>query len=416
MVRAVFHSSYLVRELIYRWARTLFVVGGVALAVSMVVLLPVLGQGFHSLAQLPFKGLDADLVVQQGPTESALPETMGLMLPYSAQPIPHNRWSNMGEISGVTAIMGSVLLWHFAPGKFFSVSGVPLNAKTEAIGPGRVGEWLIKGRMPAEGAHEAVVERHYGAFYRLKPGTQIDIGSAQFTITGVVDIQQGSQIAASNFYIDINEARDLVDMEKGSVNQLFLRVSDPSRADSAKATVMKQLPRASVVSADSFLTLLGTLSRLTGQFQRVTVTVGSLLALLLLIVFLRGAVGERQREAAILRAIGWSSGQARRQLAVETTLQGAIGGLLGLVLTWLATLGISTLTFTLPNGLDRSDDPSAYLDSQFSAPAIEATLPLEIAPLVWVITPLAVAIVCALLGWWLAGQRLRGTPWSRLRA
>ena len=65
----------------------MFVIGGVGLAVSMVILLPVLGQGFQSLAQLPFKNLDADLVVQQSKTESALPETMGLMIPYSAQPI-----------------------------------------------------------------------------------------------------------------------------------------------------------------------------------------------------------------------------------------------------------------------------------------------------------------------------------------
>ena len=84
------HGTYLIRELLYRWGRSIFVVGGVGLAVSMVILLQVLGQGFQSLAQLPFKNLDADLVVQQGTTESALPETMGLMIPYSAQPIAKN--------------------------------------------------------------------------------------------------------------------------------------------------------------------------------------------------------------------------------------------------------------------------------------------------------------------------------------
>jgi len=97
------------------------VVGGVGLAVSMVILLPVLGEGFQSLAQLPFKNLAADLVVQQGTTESALPETMGLMIPYSAQPIAENKWNSLRTIEGVTEVMGTVLLWNFAPGKFFSV-------------------------------------------------------------------------------------------------------------------------------------------------------------------------------------------------------------------------------------------------------------------------------------------------------
>ena len=92
----------MLKELLYRWGRSLFVIGGVGLAVSMVILPPVLGQGFQSLAQLPFKNLDADLVVQQSKTESALPETMGLMIPYSAQPIAENKWNSLRNIEGVT--------------------------------------------------------------------------------------------------------------------------------------------------------------------------------------------------------------------------------------------------------------------------------------------------------------------------
>ena len=91
----------------------------------MVILLPVLGVGFQSLAQLTFKNLDADLVVQQGRTESALPETMGLMIPYSAQLIAEKNWNSLRTIEGVTEVMGTVLLWNFSPGKFFSVSGIP---------------------------------------------------------------------------------------------------------------------------------------------------------------------------------------------------------------------------------------------------------------------------------------------------
>ena len=59
--------------------------------------------------------------------------------------------------------------------------------------------------MPVAGKHEALVERHFGAFFRLKPGKTLKIGGETFTITGVVDIQKGSQIASANFYLDINE-------------------------------------------------------------------------------------------------------------------------------------------------------------------------------------------------------------------
>ena len=112
----------------------------------MVILLQVLGQGFQSLAQLPFKIPDADLVVQQGTTEFSLPETMELMIPYSAQPIAKNIWNSLRTIEGVTEVMGTVLLWNIAPRNFFSVSGIPLQSGIEnesknpenLIGPTRV--------------------------------------------------------------------------------------------------------------------------------------------------------------------------------------------------------------------------------------------------------------------------------------
>ena len=390
----------------------------------MVILLPVLGVGFQSLAQLTFKNLDADLVVQQGRTESALPETMGLMIPYSAQLIAEKNWNSLRTIEGVTEVMGTVLLWNFSPGKFFSVSGIPLQSAIEnenettnpenLIGPAIVKEWLIKGRMPKAGKYEALVERHYGAFYNLKPGKTIAIGSATFTITGIVDIQKGSQIASAKFFLDINEARQLVKMEDGHVNQLFLRVSDPSKADVAKVSIQKIIPNSSVVSADSFLTLLGTLSRLTGQFQQVTTSVAAVLALLLLIIFLRGAMGERQRKAAVFRAIGCSRKHVRKQLSAEAAFQGFFGGTLGVLLTWLATLGLSTLKFSLPNGLQKSNDPAAFLGSQYVAPAVEANLPLSIDPVLWLTAPIATAIICGIWGWWLAAHRLKGTPWGKI--
>ena len=125
--------------------------------------------------------------------------------------------------------MGTVLLWNFAHRKFFSGSGIPLGLgnnepQKPLIGPGRVSEWLIKGRMPVAGKLQALVERHYGAFYRLKPEKTLKIGGKTFTITGVVDIQKGRQIASANFYLDINETRRLIKMESGRINQLFLRV------------------------------------------------------------------------------------------------------------------------------------------------------------------------------------------------
>jgi len=48
--------------------------------------------------------------------------------------------------------------------------------------------------------------------------------------------------------------------------------------------------------------------------------------------------------------------------------------------------------------------------------AVEATLPLSIDPTIWLIAPLATAVICRILSLWIAGQRLQGTPWGKIRS
>jgi ABC-type antimicrobial peptide transport system permease subunit len=127
-------------------------------------------------------------------------------------------------------------------------------------------------------------------------------------------------------------------------------------------------------------------------------------------------MGEQQREAAVLRAICWSREHVRKQLSAEAAIQAFISGSLGMLLTWLAAQGLTTLRFSLPNGLQKSNDPAAFLGSQYFAPAVEANLPLSLDPLLWLNTPITTALICGTLGLWLAGQRLRGTPWEKIRS
>ena len=101
------------------------------------------------------------------------------------------------------------------------------------------------------------------------------------------------------------------------------------------------------------------------------------LTLVLLVVFLCGAMGERQSELAILRAIGWNREHVQKQLSAEAAIQGFIGRSLGVLLTWLATQGLTTLKLSLPTGLQKSDNPVTFLSSQYVAPVVAANLPLS---------------------------------------
>ena len=78
--------------------------------------------------------------------------------------------------------------------------------------------------------------------------------------------------------------------------------------------------------------------------------------------------------------------------------------------------GLSTLKFSLPNGLQKINDPTAFIGSQNVSYAVEENLPLSIDLTIWLIAPLDTAVIYEILGLWLAGQRLQGTPWGKIRS
>ena len=82
----------------------------------------------------------------------------------------------------------------------------------------------------------------------------------------------------------------------------------------------------------------------------------------------------------------------------------------------MAVQGLSILKFPLPNGLQKINDPTAFIGSQYVALAVEANLTLSIDPTIWVIAPLATAVICEILGLWLAEQRLQGTAWGKIHS
>ena len=299
------HWRYLASEIAYRWKRAALLIGGIALAATLVVMLDILGRAFADVATVPFRNLGADLIVQRSATQSALPKEMGIMLPYSAQPITPDELKRLSAEPGVTQAAGFVLLWNLGGGRFYSISGIPLDANAPALGPGRAREWLIAGRLPAPGQAELLVERHYGAFYRLAPGSAFEISGKPFTIVGVVDIKEGSQIAASNFYMDIGEARALAALPAGLVNQVFLKVADMAATETVKHSIAAWLPRASIASPGTMLQLFGGVSQTIGRFGPLAVAVGAAAALALSAMLVLGVIAERRRELAVLRVLGW---------------------------------------------------------------------------------------------------------------
>ena len=90
--------------------------------------LDILSRAFADLATVPFRNLGADLIVQRSATQTAVPKDMGIILPYSAEPITTDELKRLAAEPGVSQAAGFVLLWNLGKGRFISITGVPLGA------------------------------------------------------------------------------------------------------------------------------------------------------------------------------------------------------------------------------------------------------------------------------------------------
>jgi len=414
VARPVIHWRYVASELTYRWKRSGLLVVGVALAVTLVTTLDVLSRAFADLATVPFRNLGADLIVQRSAVQTTVPKEMGIILPYSAEPISADELHRLAAEPGVSQAAGFVLLWNLGRGRFVSISGVPMAAGSPALGPGKARDWLFKGRLPSPGTREVLVERHYGAFYRLAPGTSVDIGGEQFAVVGVVDIQEGSQIVASNFYMDIDEARRLAALPPDLVNQVFLKLGDMAQTETVKSRISGWLPHASVTSPGTMLQLFGGVSQTIGRFRSVAVLAGALAAFALGVTFVFGNLVERGRELAILRVIGWEQSQVRREVAVEMALQGLLAGLLALGLMAAGTLLLAHVSVTLPASLP-GENPASFAAGDFQVGASKVALPVSLTAWDWLSGPFAATVSLGLCGWWMAADRGARTLWAAIR-
>jgi putative ABC transport system permease protein len=415
MARPFVYWRYVSSELVYRWKRSALLITGVALALTLVTTLDTLGRAFADLATVPFRNLGADLIVQRSAMESAVPKQMGIMLPYSAEPISATELQRLGKEPGVAETAGFVLLWNLGKGSFISISGIPLTPNAPALGPGRVREWLQRGRLPNSGTREVLVERHYGAFYRLTPGSKVDIGGEQFTVVGIVDIEQGSQIVASNFYMDIDEARRLANLPPDLVNQVFLKVSDMAQTESIKNHIAGWLSHASVTSPGTMLQLFGGVSQTIGRFRAVAVMIGALAALALGATFVFGNLVERSRELAILRVLGWEPRYVRREIAAEMALQGLIAGIVALGLLAIGENILAHVNIMLPMNLP-GENPAAFAPGGFQSSASKIALPISLTVWDWLCGPIAATLGLGIFGWWMAVDRKTRSLWAAVRA
>jgi ABC-type antimicrobial peptide transport system permease subunit len=396
---------YVLKELRRHHQRTLVNVLGIAVGIALFVSINAVSTAYQKAVSQPFKNLGADLVVQRPERRTMgsgqAPESMrGIRLPFSNQLLPPEDLRKLASIQGVGAMASSLLLWEFDRGGFRTIMGVDLSQPS--LGPVKVKEWLKEGRFP-QNEGEVVLEKHYAKFHHTKLGEKIRIGGGDFTVVGLLEIKEGSQIASANIYLPLSDAQKLFGEGSNAVNVVYLRLKNPSLLGQVKTQIAGELGGVSVTSSDSFLELMGGVSKVLDQFSLLISIIALGGAIALIIKTMLANLIARSSEIGILKAVGWTERDVQKQLMGEALLQSLAGGILGLIMGYGVSyiLGFASIPVSTPWEINLL--PALAKSAQGAASAA-VRLPVSVSPGL-VAAALALSLLAGALASYFMGRR-----------
>jgi putative ABC transport system permease protein len=343
---------YVVQELRYHRHRTLVNILGISVGIALFVAINAVSAAYQEAVSLPFKTLGTDIVVQRSEKRTAdfaqPPASMrGIRLPFSNQLLSQDDLNRIEAIGGIDSSAAALLLWDFDRTGFRTIMGV--DDSNPSLGPVKAKDWIKEGRFPQKPG-EALIEKHYAKFINKKVGDHLEIGGKTCTVVGLLEIREGAQVASANIYLPLSEAQALINQGPGGVNVVFLRLKSPSLLGQVKADITKKLNGVSVTSSDSFMELMGGISKISDQFSLLASIIALGGAVLLIIKTMLSNLVERSREIGVLKAVGWTEKDIQKQLMGEAFLQSLLGGLGGVIIGYTLSflLGLLSIPISTP--------------------------------------------------------------------
>ncbi|PRY00585.1 ABC transporter permease [Allonocardiopsis opalescens] len=242
----------------------------------------------------------------------------------------------------------------------FSVLG--LDPGETGVGP-LTSVAVSDGRAPAAddaGTHTAVLDNDYATGAELAVGDTLEIGGTEFEIVGLVASTAATGASAADVYIPLDTAQELAELD-GEISDIYVQATSATAIDQVQADIEAALPDATVNTqqdlastvSGSLATAASLLSNL-GTWLSVAVLAAAFLIAALLTM---SGVARRTREFGTLKAIGWSNGRVVRQVAGESLVQAVLGGLVGSALGVIGVLAVNAAGITLSSVTDAPAGP-----------------------------------------------------------
>ena len=337
------------RELMRRPARSLATLFGYLLGSAFVFALAILlktdlmaksgivnymGTHFVAFAPAPYAD-DAFETAEQRPTDPmneaffAEPMVVTRLLPKSLA----------AEIAGIPEVLAATpfLLFRFKQGQdghVFSVGGFE-SADTAALhGTAATSRDIISGAFLQPGDRGVVlVEETYALMWNLKVGSVVNIADTLFPVIGIV--RPGVRPVRADVYMNWVDAEAVINKRLNAPLQqqanLFLVESAGLQNHEAAMKKVEQLMPAGMINAfNCSIPASEVMGMSTETLKLITVIV------FIIVLFYAGnsqwaSIIERQRDIAILKALGWKNSSILQQIIAESVILAIIGAVTGIM-------------------------------------------------------------------------------------
>ncbi|MEW1835282.1 ABC transporter permease [Microbacterium sp. NPDC079995] len=324
----------------------------------------------------------------------------------------------------------------FGGGSFGVDSFTVLGVSTDTTGVGPLSAVEVTDGRALEaadaGAKVAVVDATYAASEELAVGDTIDVGGTDVEVVGIVASTSADADTAANVYLPLGTAQE-ISGAGDVVSTIYVQAASADAIGTVQSSLEAELPDATVSSqsdlASSVSSSLSSASTLISGLGTWVSVILLIVAVALAVLFTISGVSRRTREIGTLKAIGWSDRRVVGQVAGESVVQAAIGGVIGVAIGLLGVLAINLISPTVSVAAEASapqggmgagpggmgGGPGGMADPVTTA-ASELTLSAPLAPTIILLAlglALAGGLVAGVFGGWRA-SRLR--PAEALRA
>ena len=321
--RRQWFMRFLLRSLTQRVGRVAVATLSVTIAVAIVVSALGLSHGIRAKLGQELKAYGANIIV--------------------TSPDGLEEGSAQSALSGMQAGLQGVDEFTFQLyGSVMAGSAVSEIAAIEIIGMD-IDEskgWKVEGRLPAEGAGEALVGSDVRAALKLEAGRTVELGGEPFTPVGFVERGGPEDVAVMLW---LSDAQGLLE-KPGRVSAALVR-AEPGRVEEVVGGIRRALPKAEVK----------TLRQVAGAEEKFIGKIELLMGLVSIVVLLTASISlsstmsatvlERLKEIGLMKAIGGTRSGIGVFFVSEGTAIGVMGGVAGYVLGVLAAMAVSKGAF-----------------------------------------------------------------------